>query len=126
MIRMAARLARLLVGCVGDGHLGGRLVRKSPFEATLIEHWNGKRWSQVASSAGGSVPNVTLSAVAASSPKSVWAVGNSVDGGGNRRTFIEHWDGVRWTQVHSLDPGGPIGAMPAQNTLTSPAVSRPS
>jgi len=57
---------------------------------------------------------------------SVWAVGIYIDGAANHRTLIEHWDGARWTQVRSPNPGGPIGAMPGQNSLTSVAVVSPS
>lgn len=38
-----------------------------------------------------------LKAVAASSPSNVWAVGNTDPGA----IFIEHWNGKRWTRLHS-------------------------
>lgn len=43
----------------------------------LIEHWNGRAWSQVPSpSPGGSHGNSTLTGVAANGPSSAWAVGS--------------------------------------------------
>jgi len=52
----------------------------------VVERWNGARWSIQASTA------VPLTAVAASSPTSAWAVGWSARKGG----VIEHWDGRSW------------------------------
>jgi hypothetical protein len=64
---------------------------------TLIEHWDGTSWSIVPS------PNRfeqnTLTAVAGSSARAVWAVGNS-DG----YTLAEYWDGVDWRLVTTPDP----------------------
>jgi hypothetical protein len=45
----------------------------------------------------------TLSAVAATSGKDVWAVGNS-DNGGAITTLIEHWDGTHWKIIPSPNP----------------------
>ncbi len=45
----------------------------------------------------------TLSAVAATSAKDVWAVGY-VDAGGAITTLVEHWDGTRWRIVPSPNP----------------------
>ena len=53
----------------------------------VIERWDGARWSVQASTA------VPLTAVAASSPTSAWAVGWSAGHGG----VIEHWDGRTWS-----------------------------
>src|SRR5260370_35597007 len=50
-----------------------------------------------------STGSATLSAVAATSAKDVWAVG-SFNTGGAFRTLIEHWDGTRWMIVPSPNP----------------------
>ncbi|HLJ80894.1 MAG TPA: hypothetical protein VKT52_05360, partial [Ktedonobacterales bacterium] len=65
---------------------------------TLIERFDGTRWSIVPS------PNVLsadnyLTSVAAISPNSVWAVGYS--GSNNPLTLIEHWNGTSWSIVAS-------------------------
>jgi hypothetical protein len=57
---------------------------------TLVAHWNGTRWTGVASpNPGGSF----LNAVSALSPSDAWAVGYD-----NTGTLILHWDGTSWTQ----------------------------
>src|SRR5579885_3512300 len=81
---------------------------------TLIEHWNGNKWSVVAS------PNIqansnVLESVVAISPSDVWTVGlsgtptgilsqtSSANPAG--RALTEHWDGVRWSIVSSPNAG---------------------
>jgi hypothetical protein len=64
-------------------------------EQTLILHWNGSAWSQVASPAGG------LSGVAAISSNNAWAVGSITAG----NALILHWNGTQWSQVTSPNPG---------------------
>src|SRR5213078_4774245 len=64
----------------------------------LIEHYNGTRWSVVAS------PNVStsdsvLSGVVATSPSTVWAVGPYFPKTGPTKTLIKHYDGTRWGVV---------------------------
>jgi hypothetical protein len=69
---------------------------------TLIEHWNGRRWSRVPS------PNASrlhqLDAVQAVSARDAWAVGVYLTRTGAARTLIEHWNGRRWTRVPSPNP----------------------
>ena len=64
---------------------------------TLIEHWDGQRWSVIPSPDPGSSGN-TLFGVAAAGPRNVWAVGQR----NNRNSdtpLVEHWDGHAWTAV---------------------------
>ncbi len=65
-------------------------------QPSLIEHWDGTRWSVVATPSGG-VGN--LLGVSASSSTDVWAVGNA---GINQ--MIEHWNGARWSVVTAPSP----------------------
>ncbi len=67
---------------------------------TLIEHWNGSRWSLVASPDVGT-DGEALNGVAAVSSTNVWAVGYSFTGSVKGETLIEHWDGSRWSIVTS-------------------------
>jgi hypothetical protein len=62
---------------------------------TLILRWTGKAWSQVASPDPLKTSNY-LSAVAATSTRDAWAVGN---GGPSKspETFILHWNGKTWS-----------------------------
>ena len=71
---------------------------------TLIEHWDGKRWSVVPSPNRSATGNV-LSAVSANSATDVWAVGDSVDQPTTSvQTLVEHFDGKRWKVVPSPNP----------------------
>jgi hypothetical protein len=67
--------------------------------STLIEHWDGTRWSVVPTPVipgGGG-----LAAVAATSSSDAWAVGTRESGGG----LIEHWDGRAWMLIPSRSLG---------------------
>lgn len=70
---------------------------------TLIEHWNGDRWSVVSSPNDGTLIN-SLKAVAASSDNDIWAVGYielTTAKGPVNRPEVEHWDGVKWSLISS-------------------------
>jgi hypothetical protein len=66
--------------------------------ATLIEHWNGKKWIRVKSPSPTSID--ALASVDAVSANDVWAVGIAFNGSGVN-TLIEHWNGTKWTHVAS-------------------------
>jgi hypothetical protein len=88
-------------------------------DKTLIEHWNGRIWTRVASVQTGD-PSI-LSAVAIASPSSAWAVGYC----SNRvaeQTLIEHWNGRTWRRIPSPSPGGPT----RDSVLAGVAVASPS
>jgi hypothetical protein len=71
---------------------------------TLIEHWNGKKWTVVPSPNRSATGNL-LSAVSANSATDIWAVGNSVDQPTNSiQTLVQHFDGVKWKVVPSPNP----------------------
>jgi len=69
---------------------------------TLIEHWNGTKWSIIPS------PNlgtryIELRSVAAMAPNNIWAVGFSEDTSGDYYTLVEHWNGSSWNVTNSPD-----------------------
>lgn len=70
---------------------------------TLIGHWNGKAWKRVRSPSPGNDGNV-LNAVAATSVRNAWAVGEFGENG-EPHTLILHWDGESWKRVPSPNPG---------------------
>jgi hypothetical protein len=84
---------------------------------TLVLHWEGTRWTQVAS------PSVhsdnSLSAVTALSATDAWAVGTD----GARQTLVLHWNGTRWSRVPSPSPGGTSAW--AVNTLSGVSALSP-
>src|SRR5206468_3224593 len=67
--------------------------------SSLIEHWNGTRWSVV------SGPDLTasngLEDVAAIAGNDVWALGSMSGSPGGSRTLVLHWDGNQWTRIPS-------------------------
>jgi hypothetical protein len=80
---------------------------------TVIEHWDGRAWTLVPSPATG-----MLTAVAAASPTSAWAVGSW---SGGPTAIIEHWDGTAWTWPPGFcaAPSGP-GCYPPGTSSSSP------
>jgi hypothetical protein len=71
---------------------------------TLIEHWDGKKWSVVASPNRSATGNL-LSTVTANSPSDIWAAGVSVDEATTSvQTLVEHFDGMKWKVVPSPNP----------------------
>ncbi|HYS39249.1 MAG TPA: hypothetical protein VEO01_26840, partial [Pseudonocardiaceae bacterium] len=61
--------------------------------STLVEHFDGHRWTVVPSPNPGAAGD-HLYGVAAASADDVWAVGQRSD-----KPLVEHWDGRRWTVV---------------------------
>jgi hypothetical protein len=87
---------------------------------TLIEHWNGSKWTAVPSpnqSFGGN--NDVLSSVAAVSASDAWAVGAASEDAGSA-PLIEHWNGSRWKLMSLPDLAfsaelGSVAAVSARN-----------
>jgi hypothetical protein len=71
------------------------------FQQTLVEHWDGTRWSVIPSA---NVPGAhnELYGVVALSPDNVWAVGYT--GLVEFETLVQHWNGSTWTIVSSPNP----------------------
>jgi alpha-tubulin suppressor-like RCC1 family protein len=69
-------------------------------ELTLIEHWNGTKWSVVASPnpETGTGTSDGLTAIAGTSPTNMWAVGSFGTDVFNAMLF-EHWNGKKWSFV---------------------------
>ncbi len=69
---------------------------------TLIEHWNGQKWSVVKSPKVESSDNF-LTSVTAISATDIWAVGTSSNSisTNSGQTLIEHWNGKQWSIVPS-------------------------
>jgi hypothetical protein len=88
------------VGRYGNHDLG-------PLDQTLIEHWNGVRWTVIPSpNPGGSLVDNDLWGVAAVGAGDVWAVGG-VGAFLNPQSSTPlslHWDGSSWAQVGVAAP----------------------
>jgi hypothetical protein len=72
---------------------------------TLVLHWNGTSWAQVASPSPGPKSEL-LEAVSPISASNVWAVGWYFTSAGAGKTLVLHWNGTGWTQAPSPSPGG--------------------
>lgn len=74
---------------------------------TLIEHWNGIRWTVVPSPnpATGNFATDTLGGVVAISKDNAWAFGFYEKPTTSFRTLVEHWNGSSWSVVPSPNSG---------------------
>lgn len=82
----------------------GNQMADTGINQTLIEHWNGARWSVVRS------PNLPgrsnmLKSISALSVDDIWAVGDAPDDLGQYVTLTMHWNGKHWSIVSSPSPG---------------------
>ncbi len=104
------------VGLIGGGPGAGT----GPGDRTLIEHWDGTAWTQVASPTP--APAGALSRVAVVSPSDAWAVGWTGAGttGNTFHALIEHWDGRSWNLV---PVPASIGADIRLNSVTATSAS---
>lgn len=89
------------VWAVGDDAISDSATR------TLIEHWDGSKWSIMASPSPLKTFNY-LTGVAAISSTDAWAVG-SYSNNGPSQTLIEHWNGSTWSTVASPNPSSSDG-----------------
>lgn len=91
-------------------------------DATLIEHWNGSKWSIVTSPNTG--PDFDrLLAITAVSATDIWAVGDDMTGttsysGTGTFTLIEHWNGSSWDIVKSPSPGNGFNSLDASLVIS--------
>jgi hypothetical protein len=83
---------------------------------TLIEHWDGSRWSIVSSPNPGSGAN-SLFGVDATSGTDVWTVGSYSDETGGFRSLVERWDGSTW-QAAPAASAGPVASLLSGVTTT--------
>ena len=86
------------IWAVGNSFRAGNL--------TLIEHWNGQKWSVVPGPGSGALQ---LTSIAALPAGAMWAVG--VRGRALDRAASEHWNGSRWARTTA--PGGGLSAVTA-------------
>jgi WD40 repeat protein len=104
------------------GSSGGDPIEIGPDKSrTLVLHWDGKTWKQVASPDPGLYSNA-LNSLAAASPNDIWAVGNYIStepqqrgGGPYALPLLMHWNGQQWTVAASPESG---------NYMSSIAVTR--
>ena len=91
---------------VGTSFGGG--VEAIPAGQTLIEHWNGSRWSIVPSpnpAAGLPGDSDMLTSITGTGPNDLWAAGwDNNEANQTIQLLFEHWNGSRWTVATSPTP----------------------
>jgi hypothetical protein len=80
----------------------GQYTLSTGFDHTLIESWNGSKWSVVPSPNKGTNENRLL-AISCVSAKACKAVGHYI--GSVNQTLIESWNGTKWSIVPSPNNG---------------------
>jgi hypothetical protein len=103
-------LAGLAVISANDIWAVGEYLNTSSIFKTLILHWNGHKWSVVASPNAGSGSNVFFG-VTADSASDVWAVGEFTNSSSVNQTLTEHWNGTTWSVVASPNMGSGNNAL---------------
>lgn len=83
--------------------VGSSYDYKTETSKTLIQHWDGTKWSVVNSPNPRSVDN-QLSGIAVVSNKNIWVVG-TYNAGNIYQTLIEHWNGTSWQVVPGANSG---------------------
>jgi hypothetical protein len=79
-----------------------------PGQQSLVLHWNGRAWAQMASPSHGLPPDSNLTGVSAISPSAALAVGWSyLSGRDEQKSLALRWNGTAWKQVASPNPGPP-------------------
>jgi hypothetical protein len=89
-----------------DAWAVGGYYNSSGLYVPVIQHWNGKTWTQVKSPAPSGSPYIQLWGVSSDSATDVWAVG---DYESSSRAFVPlalHRDAATWSQVKSPVPSG--------------------
>jgi hypothetical protein len=73
---------------------------------TLIEHWNGRKWSPATSpSLAGSAATFLLG-VFCRRAADCWAVGGAQVGSSSQKPIAEHWNGRKWSLTVLPEPSG--------------------
>jgi hypothetical protein len=77
---------------------------------TLVLHWNGTAWKQVASPSpgGSSDTDSELLSVAATSSANAWATGTFLNASHLIQTLTLHWNGTSWKHVASPNVPGTV------------------
>jgi hypothetical protein len=123
--------AGTLNGVLGIGWAVGQQPASLGNPQAIIERWDGRNWFVVPGADLGPGSGSLLTAVSATSPSSIWAVGAFTAGsGGDRQMLIEHYDGTGWTQPARPGPGslrglsvtGTSDAWAAGDGPSSPAI----
>ena len=111
-LNSVAEISASNVWAVGDYIVGSDAAQ------TLIEHWNGTKWTIIPSPVGLVNPNF-LNAIAAVSPTDLFAVGGLGDFAFPTATMIFRWQGTKWRLVPSLTNDNAVQALGAVSAVSA-------
>jgi hypothetical protein len=95
-------LVGLSASSASDVWVAGSYQVDGQYARSLILHWTGTSWKQVACpSPGGTTHSTMLSAVSADSQTDAWASGYYFTDGGATTSLLLHWTGTKWVKVAS-------------------------
>ncbi|HEV2373132.1 MAG TPA: hypothetical protein VGS19_13275 [Streptosporangiaceae bacterium] len=77
-------------------------------QAHMVLHWNGSAWSRARVTDLGQF-TTSCNGASARSRTDAWAVGVDGETPGVNDTYLVHWNGTKWSQVASPNPGGDHG-----------------
>ena len=87
--------------CLAVGHYD-TLPTNPLDDASLIERWNGTRWSRMAAPRQTYYPR--LDGVTCATASRCFAVGNQLDTDFNQSLLIDQWNGGQWSSVNAKSP----------------------
>ncbi len=97
--------------CTAVGHWSNDVIGR-----TLVEHWNGTKWSIVASPSPAGVPQSELTGVTCRSAANCFAVGSG------HGTLVERWNGSKWSMMTTPNPTGTTSA--SLTSVSCPSATR--
>jgi hypothetical protein len=85
----------------------GQVVSRT--ERSVVERWDGQRWTQLGSNAFPTYPENWLNSVSCTSPSFCMAAGARLDTQGDADdAFVARWDGHHWTMSADANPNNEL------------------
>ncbi|MDQ3929970.1 MAG: S-layer homology domain-containing protein, partial [Chloroflexota bacterium] len=98
-------LASVVAIAADDVWAAGYYINDFGISQTLVQHWDGETWSLVDSPNAGPLLDNRLTAIDASGPNDVRAVGYYYNDMAVAQTLTMHWNGTAWSIVSSPNVG---------------------
>jgi hypothetical protein len=91
--------------------VGGYYIAGTNTVQTLIEHWNGSKWSVASHPQPSGATSSGFSGITAISAHNIWVVGGYGNNAGNSLTLFEQWNGAKWSIVPSPSPNNYVNSL---------------
>jgi hypothetical protein len=112
-----------LTNCIAVGWSWTGSVFQPDPRNTLVEHWNGTKWTIIPSTVGGTTAS-QLNGISCKSASNCVAVGSYAvpgDPAGTQRTLVLRWNGTKWSMLAGPNPAGATGTVLASVSCISAA-----